>query len=126
LQTGYFEQNEQTPFSLLTNDHGPSDYNLVDPCSFQGWPTLPLTQEDYISKLTWNKGKGDQRISSNHENDIALGDDELVHLQEACMRDSALIKLHPIVLEQERNTNWGDCPDDASDISEDWDDYCST
>jgi hypothetical protein len=36
---------------------------------FQGWPTLPLTEED---------------------------------------------------------TNWGDCPDDASDISEDWDDYCST
>jgi hypothetical protein len=69
LQTSYFEQNEQTPFSLLTNDHGPSDYNSVDPCLFQGWPTLPFTEED---------------------------------------------------------TNWGDCPDDASNISEDWDDYCST
>jgi hypothetical protein len=34
LQTGYFEQDEQTPFSLLTNDHGPSDYNSVDPCLF--------------------------------------------------------------------------------------------
>jgi hypothetical protein len=69
LQTGYFERDEQTPFSLLTDDLGPSDYNSVDPCLFQGWPTLPLTEED---------------------------------------------------------TNWGDCPDDASDISEDWDDYCPT
>jgi hypothetical protein len=42
LQTGHFEKNEQKPFSLITNDHGPSDYNSVDPCLFQGWPTLPL------------------------------------------------------------------------------------
>jgi hypothetical protein len=52
---------------LLTDDLGPSDYNLVDPCLFQVWHTLPLTEED---------------------------------------------------------TNWGDRPDDASDISDDWDDYC--
>jgi hypothetical protein len=52
---------------LLTDDLGPSDYNSIDPCLFQVWPTLPLTEED---------------------------------------------------------TNWGDRPDDASDISDDWDDYC--
>jgi hypothetical protein len=69
LQTGHFEQDEKTPSFLLTDDLGPSDYNSVDPCLFQGWPTLPLTEED---------------------------------------------------------TNWGDCPDDASDISEDWDDYYPT
>ena len=27
LQTGYFEQDEKTPFSLLTDDLEPSDYN---------------------------------------------------------------------------------------------------
>jgi hypothetical protein len=69
LQTGHFEQDEKTPFFLLTNDLGPSDSNSVDPFLFQGWPTLPLTEEDM---------------------------------------------------------SWGDCPDDASDISKDWDDYCPT
>jgi hypothetical protein len=125
LQTGYFEQDEQTPFSLLTNDHGPSDYNPVDPCLFQGWPTLPLTKEDIISEITWTKGKDDQSISSNHEN-IALGDEEVLLLQETCISDSALMEPRRILLEQERDANWGDCLNDASDISEDWDDYCST
>jgi hypothetical protein len=46
LQTGHFEQDEKTPPLLLTNDLGPSDYNSVDPCVFQDWPTLPLTEED--------------------------------------------------------------------------------
>jgi hypothetical protein len=32
----------------------------------------------------------------------------------------------PIILEQERDTNWGDYPDNASDIFEDLDDYSST
>jgi hypothetical protein len=50
----------------------------------------------------------------------------VLHLQETYVRDSALIEPHPIILEQERDTNWGDCPDDASDVSEDWDDYCPT
>ena len=92
---------------------------------FQGWPTLPLTEEDIISEITWTKGKGDQNISSNHEN-VALGDEEELLLQETCIRDSALMEPHPILLEKERDTNWGDYPDDASDISEDWDDYSST
>ena len=108
LQTAYIEQDEQTPFSLLTNDHGPSHYNPVDPFLFQGWPTLPLTEEDNITEITWTKGKGDPSISSSHENNIALGDDEVLHLQETCIRDSALKKPHPYVLEQERDTNWGD------------------
>jgi hypothetical protein len=69
LQTGHFEQDEQTPSFLLTYDLGPSDYNSVDPCLFQDCPTFPLTEED---------------------------------------------------------TNWGDYPDNTSDISEDWDDYCPT
>jgi hypothetical protein len=125
LHTGYFEQDKQTPLSLLTNDHGPSDYNSVDPCLFQGWPILPLTEEDIISEITWTKGKGDQSISSNHEN-IALGDEEVLLFQETCIRDSALMEPHPIAPEQERDTNWGNCPDEASHISEDWDDYCST
>jgi hypothetical protein len=115
LQTGHFEQNEQTPFQ------GHSDYNSVDSCLFQGWPTLPSTEEDNISK-----GKGDQNIPSNHENNIALGNDEVLHLHETYIRDSALVGPRPIVLEQERDTNWGDYPDDASDISEDLDDYSST
>jgi hypothetical protein len=84
-----------------------------------------LTEGDIISEITWTKGKGDQSISSNHEN-VALGDDELLLLQETCIRDSALMEPRPIVMEQERDTNWGDCLDGASDISEDWDDYCST
>jgi hypothetical protein len=29
-------------------------------------------------------------------------------------------------MEQERDTSWGDYPDDASNLSEDWDDYYST
>jgi hypothetical protein len=100
LHAGYFEQNEQTPFSSPTNDHGPSDYNSIDPCLFQGWPTLPLTEEDNISKITWTKGKGDQSASRNHENNIALGDDELLLLQETCIRDRALIEPRPTFLEQ--------------------------
>jgi hypothetical protein len=115
LQTSHFEQNEQTPFQ------GHSDYNSVDSCLFQGWSTLPSTEEDNISK-----GKGDQNIPSNHENNIALGNDEVWHLHETYIRDSALVRPRPIVLEQERDTNWGDYPDDASDISEDLDDYSST
>jgi hypothetical protein len=63
------EKDEQASFSLLTDDLGPSDYDSVDPCLFQSWPTLPLTEAD---------------------------------------------------------TNWGDCPDDAFDISKDWEDYCPT
>jgi hypothetical protein len=118
LQTGYFEQDEKTPFSLLTNDHGPSDYNSVDLCLFQGWPTLPLKKKDIISEITWTKGKGDQSISRNREN-IALGDEEVLLLQETCIRDSALMEPRPIAPEKERDTNWGDCLDDASDISED-------
>jgi hypothetical protein len=46
LQTSHFEQDEQTPSLLLTDDLGPNDYNSVDPCLFQDWPTLPLTEED--------------------------------------------------------------------------------
>jgi hypothetical protein len=40
--------------------------------------------------------------------------------------DNALIGPHPIVLEQEIDTSWGDYPDDGSDLSEDWDEYFST
>jgi hypothetical protein len=64
LQTGHFEQDEQTPSSLLTNDLGHGDHNSVDPYLFQDCPTFPLTEED---------------------------------------------------------TNWGEYPDDTSDVSEDLD-----
>jgi hypothetical protein len=77
-----------------------------------------LTEKDIISEITWTEGKDDQSISSNHEN-IALGDEEVLLLQETCIRDSALMEPRHILLEQERDANWGDCPDDASDISED-------
>jgi hypothetical protein len=50
----------------------------------------------------------------------------VLHLHETYIRDSALVGPRPIVLEQERDTNWGDCPDDASDTYEDLDDYSST
>jgi hypothetical protein len=46
LQTVHFEQDKQTPSSLLTDDLGPSDYNSVDPYLFQDCPTFPLTEED--------------------------------------------------------------------------------
>jgi hypothetical protein len=115
LQTGHFEKIEKTPFQ------GHSDYNSVDSWLFQGWPSLPLIEEVNISKEN-----GDQNIPSNHENNIALGNDEVLHLHETYIRDSALVGPCPIVLEQERDTNWGDYPDDASDISEDLDDYSST
>ena len=85
-----------------------------------------MTEEDNISEITWTKGKGDQSFSSNHENNIALGGDEVLLLQETCISDSALMEPRRILLEQERDANWGVCLNDASDISEDWDDYCST
>jgi hypothetical protein len=118
LQTGHFEQNEKTPVFLLTDDHGPSDYNSVDLCFFQGWPSIPLTEEDNTSEIRWTKGKGHQSIPSNHENNIALGNDEVLHLQETYIGDIALIEHRPIVLEKERDTNWGDYLNDASDIYE--------
>jgi hypothetical protein len=107
-------------------NHGHSDYNSVDPCLFQGWTTLPLIEEDNINEITWTKGKGDQNIPSNHEDNIALGNNEVLHLHETYIRDSALVGTHPIILEQERDTNWGDYPDNAFDISEDWDEYSYT
>jgi hypothetical protein len=115
LQTSPFEKNEQTPFQ------GHSDYSSEDSCLFQGWPTLPSIEEENISK-----GKGYHNIPSNHKNNIALGNDEVLHLHETYIRDSSLVGPCPIVLEQERDTNWGDYPDNASDISEDLDDYSST
>jgi hypothetical protein len=47
-------------------------------------------------------------------------------LHETYIRDSALVESHPIILEKERDTNWGDYPDDASNLYEHWDDYSST
>jgi hypothetical protein len=85
-----------------------------------------LTKEDNTSEITSTKGKSDQNIPSNHENNIALGNDEVLHLLETYIRDSDLVGPRPIVLEKERDTNWGDYPDDASDISEEWYDYSST
>jgi hypothetical protein len=107
-------------------NHGYSNYNSVDPCLFQGWTTLPLVEEDNINEITWTKGKGDQNIPSNHKDNITQGNDETLHLHETYIRDSALVESHPIILEQERDTSWGDYPDDASNLSEDWDDYSST
>jgi len=103
-----------------------SDYNSVDPCLFQGWPTLPLIEEDNINEITWTKGKGDQNIPRNHEDNIALGNNEVLHLHKTYKRDSALVGPYPIILEQERDINWGDYPDNSSVIFEYWDAYYST
>jgi hypothetical protein len=70
--------------------------------------------------------KGDQNPPSNHKDNITQGNDETLHLHETYISDSALVESHPIVMEQERDTSWGDYPDDASKLSEDWDDYSST
>jgi hypothetical protein len=85
-----------------------------------------LTEEDNISEITESKRKGYQNIPSNHENNIALGNDEVLHLHKTYIRDSALVGPCPIVLEKERDTNSGDYHVDACDIYEDLDDYSST
>jgi hypothetical protein len=46
LQTGQFEQDEQTPSLSLIDDLGPSDYKSMDPYLFQDGPTFPLIEED--------------------------------------------------------------------------------
>jgi hypothetical protein len=71
---------------------------------------LPLVEEDNINEITWTKGKGDQNIPSNHKDNITQGNDETLHLHKTYIRDSALIEPHPIILEQERDTSWGDYP----------------
>ena len=100
-------------------NHGHSDYNSVDPCLFQDQTTLTLVEEDNINEITQTKGKGDQNPPRNHKDNITQGNDEMLHLHETYIRDSAF------AMEQERDTNWGDYPDDASNLSKDWDDYYS-
>jgi hypothetical protein len=100
-------------------NHGHSDYNSIDPCLFQGFPTLPLREEDNINAITWIEGKGDHNIPSNHKDNITLGNNEMLHLHETYIRDSALVGPHHIILEQERDTNWANYLDDVSDIFKD-------
>jgi hypothetical protein len=85
-----------------------------------------LVEEDNINEITWTKGKGDQNLPGNHKDNITRGNDEMLHLHETYIRDTALVESHPIILEQERDTSWGDYPDNASNLFEDWDDYFST
>jgi hypothetical protein len=107
-------------------NHGYNDYKSIDPCLFQGWTALSLVEEDNINEITWTKGKGDHNLPSNHKEKITQSNDKMLHLHETYIRNSALVESHPIILKQERDTNWGDYPDDASNPSKDWDDYSST
>jgi hypothetical protein len=104
-------------------NHGYSNYNSIDVFLFQGWIALPLVEEYNINEITWTKVKGDQNIPRNHKDIITQGNDETLHLYETYIRDSALVESHPIILKQERDTNWGDYPNDASNVSKDWDDF---
>jgi hypothetical protein len=81
-------------------NHGHSDYKSVYPCLFQGWTTLPLIEEDNINDITWTKGKGGQYIPRNHEENIALGNNKVLHLHETYIRDSVLVEPHPIILDK--------------------------
>jgi hypothetical protein len=100
-------------------NHGHSNYNFIYPYLFQDWIALPLVEEYNINEISWTKGKGDKNPPRNHKDNITQGNDKKLHLHKTYIRDSDLVESHPIVIEQKRDTRWGDYLDGTSNLSED-------